>query len=90
MGLAHTKHLGTWGEKLQIWVDTTKGETTHTNLVSRSWTLVGSSDVSEVLIADESGQEEALSLIGLVPWILVRCSNWKMVPLENIVAASRG
>tara|TARA_Y100000588_G_scaffold378784_1_gene459844 strand:- start:5298 stop:6164 length:867 start_codon:yes stop_codon:yes gene_type:complete len=51
---------------------------------------VGSSDVSEVLIADESGQEEALSLIGLVPWILVRCSNWKMVPLENLVAASRG
>jgi len=89
MELTLTKLQGCWGEKLQIWLDTTTGIASDSNLVSRLWTG-RSSDVSEVQIGNEAGQEEALSLVGLVPWILVRCSNWKMVPLENLVAASRG
>tara|TARA_Y100000588_G_scaffold314596_1_gene342308 strand:- start:5833 stop:6738 length:906 start_codon:yes stop_codon:yes gene_type:complete len=59
------------------------------NLVSRTWPEE-SGGVSEVQIDDESGQQAASSLIGKVPWVLVRCSNWKMVPLENLVAESRG
>ncbi len=74
---------------MQIWLDITEGETSESSLVSRLW-AGESSDVSEIHIGNKSGQEEALSLIGLVPWILVRCSNWTMVPLENLVAASRG
>ena len=31
-----------------------------------------------------------MSMIGLVPWILIRCPDWSMVPLENLVASSRG
>ena len=30
------------------------------------------------------------SLVGLVDWILLRCSDWTMIPLENIISASRG
>jgi 3-dehydroquinate synthase II len=59
------------------------------DVVSRFWDGF-SEDVSEVQIDHPSDQEEALSLIGLVPWLLVRCSDWTMVPLENLVAASRG
>ena len=89
MGLTLTKLQGCWGEKLQIWLDTSTGIVSDSNLVSRTWPEE-SVDVSEVQIDDESGQQEAYSLIGMVPWVLVRCSNWKMVPLENLVAASRG
>ncbi len=89
MGLTLTKLQGCWGEQLEIWLDTTTGSASDSNLVSRTWPEE-STDVSEVQIDDESGQQEAYSLIGMVPWLLVRCSNWKMVPLENLVAASRG
>ncbi len=89
MGLTLTKLQGCWGEKLQIWLDTSTGIVSDSNLVSRTWPEE-SVDVSEVQIDDQSGQQEAYSLIGMVPWVLVRCSNWKMVPLENLVAASRG
>ena len=73
---------------MQIWSESIH-EVSHRDVVSRFWNGP-SSDVSEVQIDDPSDQEEALSLIGLVPWILVRCSDWTMVPLENLVAASRG
>jgi len=39
---------------------------------------------------DYNGQEEAISLIGMIPWILIKCSDWTMIPLENIVAAASG
>ncbi len=47
-------------------------------------------DVGEVQLDDFRGQDEALSLVGMVDWILVRCSDWTMIPLENIVAAAAG
>ena len=74
---------------MQIWSESSHGVYPNRDVVSRFWNG-SSSDVSEVQIDDPSDQEEALSLIGLVPWILVRCSDWTMVPLENLVAASRG
>jgi len=74
---------------MQIWSLSEGEEYSNMDVVSRFWTGF-SDDVSEVQIDDPSDQEEALSLIGLVPWILVRCSDWTMIPLENLVAASRG
>ena len=74
---------------MQIWSESRDEGNSNSNVVSRFWTGF-SSDVSEVQIDEPSDQEEAMSLIGLVPWILVRCSDWTMVPLENLVAASRG
>lgn len=78
-----------WGELMQIWSDYTDEDPANRELISRFWDGF-SADVSEVQIDDPSDQDEAMSLIGLVPWILVRCSDWTMVPLENLVAASRG
>jgi 3-dehydroquinate synthase II len=74
---------------MQIWSQSSDEESPNRDVVSRFWDGF-SEDVSEVQIDDPSDQEEALSLIGLVPWLLVRCSDWTMVPLENLVAASRG
>ena len=74
---------------MQIWAQSSDEESSNMDVVSRFWDGF-SEDVSEVQIDDPSDQEEALSLIGLVPWLLVRCSDWTMVPLENLVAASRG
>ena len=56
--------------------------------ISRRW-YGSSSDVSEILIDDRATQGEAM-MIGLVPWILIRCPDWSMIPLENLVASSRG
>ena len=81
--------LGIWGDEMQIWVEFEENLDQNQNFVSRLWT--GSShDVAEVSIDVPSDQDEAISLIGLVPWILVRCSDWTMIPLENLVACSRG
>lgn len=74
---------------MQIWSESSDEEFPNSDVVSRIWTGF-SADVSEVQVDDPSDQEEAMSLIGLVPWILVRCSDWTMIPLENLVAASRG
>ena len=47
-------------------------------------------DVAVVQLDDFQGQDEAISLVGMIDWILVRCSDWTMIPLENIVAAAAG
>jgi 3-dehydroquinate synthase II len=47
-------------------------------------------DVAEIYLEDERSQDEAFSMIGLCPWILVRCKNWKMIPLENLISKSLG
>ena len=74
---------------MQIWVENEENLDPNQNFISRLWT--GSShDVVEVSIDVPSDQDEAISLIGLVPWILVRCSDWTMIPLENLIACSRG
>ena len=45
---------------------------------------------SLVNITDSMGQETAKSLIGSVNWVLAELGEWKMIPLENLVAASNG
>ena len=47
-------------------------------------------DVAVVQLDDFHGQDEAISLVGMIDWILVRCSDWTMIPLENIVAQPQG
>ena len=83
------KQLVIWGEKMQIWTDSEYTELSGPSFVSRIWTGQDD-DISEIQLDDLEGQNKALSLIGTIPWLLVRCSDWTMVPLENLVAASRG
>ena len=75
---------------MEIWLDASGADSPDIPVgVSRVWSG-SSADVAEVALDDHRGQDEALSLIGLVPWILVRCGDWTMIPLENIVAATYG
>tara|TARA_B100000609_G_C17213833_1_gene435403 strand:- start:953 stop:1909 length:957 start_codon:yes stop_codon:yes gene_type:complete len=80
---------------MDLWLDiTTAGSVEENNSefrdqFDRLWSG-SSSDVAVVHIDDFGGQEEAKSLIGMVDWILVRCSDWTMIPLENIIAAASG
>ncbi|MEE3134993.1 MAG: 3-dehydroquinate synthase II [Candidatus Thermoplasmatota archaeon] len=41
-----------------------------------------------VNISNKKEQEDALSLIGSVSWILIKCDDWKMIPCENLIAAA--
>ena len=53
---------------MQIWVENEENLGPNQSSISRLWT--GSShDVVEVSIDVPSDQDEAISLIGLVPWI---------------------
>lgn len=75
------------GDNIELWQDSYSESPN--KLCSRVW-RGKSPDVAEVNLDDASSQEEAISLIGMIPWILVRCSDWKMIPLENLVSVSRG
>jgi len=80
---------------MEVWLDFTTGknfsdiDSALIENVHRQW-HGESKDVAEVAIDGFRGQEEATSLVGLVDWILLRCSDWTMIPLENIISASRG
>ena len=80
---------------MEVWLDFTTGknfsdiDSALIENVQRQW-HGESKDVAEVAIDGFRGQEEAASLVGLVDWILLRCSDWTMIPLENIISASRG
>ncbi|MEE2629495.1 MAG: 3-dehydroquinate synthase II [Candidatus Thermoplasmatota archaeon] len=74
---------------MEIWLNSADGVTSSSEGIDRVWSG-SATDVSEVVIEDDSSQNDALSLIGMVPWLLVRCSDWTMIPLENLVATSRG
>lgn len=44
-----------------------------------------------VEVSSAIDQNSALSLVGSVDWIALRCtSNWKMIPVENLIAACDG
>ena len=72
---------------MEIWIDAEKyGNHSH---ISGYKVWEGQDpEVASVALDDFRGQEEAISLIGMVPWVMLRCSDWKMIPLENIVAAA--
>tara|TARA_B100000902_G_C27223073_1_gene870706 strand:+ start:252 stop:1268 length:1017 start_codon:yes stop_codon:yes gene_type:complete len=42
-----------------------------------------------IKISESNDQKEAISLIGLLEWILIECSDWKMIPCENLIAAAQ-
>jgi 3-dehydroquinate synthase II len=73
---------------LQLWVEATPESSLFVQ-ADRVWTGTAD-DVAVVQLDDYNGQEEAISLIGMIPWILIKCSDWTMIPLENIVAAASG
>ena len=75
---------------MELWLDATNtGSNSLPEGASRVWGGRAPA-VAEVALSDYRGQDEARSLVGMVPWILVRCSDWTMIPLENIVAAASG
>ena len=73
---------------MEIWLDSVGSESIDSADVDRIWNG-SATDVHEVKIEDSSSQKMAISKIGMVPWLLIRCSNWTMIPLENLVASSR-
>jgi len=44
----------------------------------------------KVDVSDAKGQNEARSMAGIVDWILLDLGEWKMIPIENIIAACDG
>ena len=75
---------------MEIWLDASDTDSSDSpDKVSRVWTG-NAPDVATIALDDHRGQDEAISLIGSVPWVLVTCSDWNMIPLENIVAAASG
>ena len=55
-------------------------------VLDEAGSLVG----ERVSIDEPAAQEAARARLGLVPWLLVNGSDWRLIPLENLVAASRG
>ena len=41
-------------------------------------------------VSNERGQNLAKSLAGIVEWILLEFGEWKMIPIENVIAACDG
>ena len=41
-----------------------------------------------IQIENDEGQAAALEFVGLADWLLIDCPEWKMIPLENLVAAA--
>ena len=71
-----------WGDSMQLWLE--GEESSDFSLrADRVWNS-SDHDVAEVHLDDFRGQDEAISLVGMIDWILVRCSDWTMIPLENI------
>ena len=42
-----------------------------------------------VHIENQEGQNEAKALVGSVSWIMITANDWKMIPLENIIATAQ-
>ena len=41
-------------------------------------------------VSDSKGQARARSMAGSLEWILLDLGDWKMIPIENIIAACDG
>ena len=80
---------------MEIWVDLRNSilprgdETKKKYGIHREW-RGPTGEVAHVLIEGPEGQNEAISHIGTVEWILVECMDWTMIPLENIISYSFG
>tara|TARA_B100000575_G_scaffold294647_1_gene312639 strand:+ start:7053 stop:8009 length:957 start_codon:yes stop_codon:yes gene_type:complete len=80
---------------VELWVDVRNSgllrgdETKKKYGILREW-RGPTGEVAHVLIEGPEGQNEAISHIGTVEWILVECMDWTMIPLENIISYSFG
>ncbi len=75
---------------MELWIDNTEFDSLElSGRADRIWDG-DAPDVAKINLDDHEGQKEAISLIGLAPWILLICSNWKMIPLENLISKSSG
>ena len=45
---------------------------------------------SIVDISSVKGQDFAKGLVGLAQWIILEFDNWKMIPIENLIAICEG
>lgn len=77
---------------MELWRESCDSPTPPTTSpdIARDYSASNDRDVCEVILSDSTAQDEARSLIGMTPWILLRCSQWTMIPLENLIAASTG
>ena len=73
---------------MQLWLEG-EDSSDFAKRADRVW-KTSDNDVAVVQLDDFHGQDEAISLVGMIDWILVRCSDWTMIPLENIVASAAG
>ena len=73
---------------MEVWLNSENGNTAVDTYVDRIWTGKAP-DVAVVDMGDHRSQDEAISMMGMVPWVLAKCSDWRMIPLENLVASSR-
>ncbi len=77
------------GEETPAWLEGSGIPSLHVD----SGALVdGNGTTNGVLLSvvDEEGQAAALSFVGMTEWILLDCEDWKMIPIENLVAATNG
>ena len=58
----------------------------HNNSILINQEIVG----SIIKITDNSSQDDARKMVGLVKWIILEFENWSMIPIENLIAASQG
>mgnify|MGYP001163928445 CR=1 FL=1 len=58
----------------------------HNNSILINQEIVG----SIIQITDNSSQNDARKMVGLVKWIILEFENWSMIPIENLIAASQG
>jgi len=77
-------------ENMELWIDDVNSNSGELgNYADRLW-RGDAPDVAEIDLSNYKSQEEAISMIGIVPWILIKCKNWKMIPLENLISKSLG
>ena len=56
-------------------------------LIDKSGKIIG----AMIEIGSATGQNQALSLVGSVEWIIIDCTtSWQMIPVENLIAACDG
>ena len=85
--------LGT-GEKKDLVNAYTGSSRTSTLLLEKNSKILDINDRVVGTIIDVNsvvGQNKALSLVGSVEWIALRCTgSWQMIPVENLIAACDG
>jgi 3-dehydroquinate synthase II len=77
---------------MQLWLDISEAEMDEVTAAVAAdllWTgpFVG---CKEVTIDSGDDQFAAREQIGMVDWLVISCSDWTMIPLENLVAAAAG